>query len=142
MTIENSHEIADAVEERCFPLGEILTVTTEKLVARNGMSGVCKILNFVTGDDVYTHQIPRAMRTCKPHLLTQFPQFTQVEVPHFEGDGESRKGAVSGWLTEQEAEFGTTLSVRPIPAGAYEHVDPVEELQEMVGDRSVIAVVR
>lgn len=63
--------------------GEILTVATHRMFSRSGMSGVYKILNFLTGAGVYSHQIPRATRTCMPHLLAQL---ARVDVPHFQGD--------------------------------------------------------
>ena len=37
------------------------------------MDGSYEILNFLTGDSLYTHQLPRAVRQCEPWLRAQFP---------------------------------------------------------------------
>ena len=45
---------------REFPLGVVLSITTGKLLCPIG--DVYDILNFLTGDNLFTHQLPRAMR--------------------------------------------------------------------------------
>ena len=48
------------------------------------MDGIYDILNFLTGDNLYTHQLPRAMRECEPWLRAQlapklFPGHYQMD---------------------------------------------------------------
>ena len=62
-----------------FHIGDVLSITTGKMVSPTGMDGIYKILNFMTGEDLYTHQLPRAMRVCAPHLLQQHPQLAEVQ---------------------------------------------------------------
>ena len=63
-----------------FHLGDVLSTTTERLVSPRHISGVYDILNFMTGDDLFTHQLPRASEECKPYLLEQFPQLDTPEM--------------------------------------------------------------
>lgn len=45
---------------KTFHLGDILTITTGRLVSPRHMEGVYDILNWMTGEDLLvTHQIPR-----------------------------------------------------------------------------------
>ena len=50
---------------KTFDLGTVLTVTTGRLLTDIG--NLYEILNFMTGDDLMTHQLPRATEACKNH---------------------------------------------------------------------------
>jgi len=63
---------------REFHLGDILTITTRKLVSPRGMEGVYGILNYMTNDNLFTHQLQRATKECAPFLLEQFPFLKEV----------------------------------------------------------------
>jgi hypothetical protein len=58
---------------RSFHISDVLSVTTERLVSSRHMDGVYELLNFLTGDDVLTHDVPGAMKECEPCLRSQFP---------------------------------------------------------------------
>jgi hypothetical protein len=122
-------------DTKLFPLADILTVTTGRLLSRRHMDGLYDLLGFMTGDSLYTHQLPRAADACGPELLAQHPQLTgvapaeDIDVPE-----------VMAWLANAEHEYGEQLPVSPLPAGAWERRDPVEELSDMVGPERVIVV--
>jgi hypothetical protein len=85
-----------------FALGDVLSITTDCLVSRDHIGGVYRILNYMTGDNLFTHQLPRAAEECKPALLAQHPRLAEVETPEDFGGAEG----VYAWLAEQEARFG------------------------------------
>jgi hypothetical protein len=124
-----------AIEPRDFPLGDILSITTERLVSRRHMRGVHKLLDFLTGDVLFTRQLPRAARECQPLLAAQFPELAAIEVPDF-----PTPDSVLPWLAEQEARFGAILKVAPLPAGVHRVIDPIAEAIEMKGAENVIVV--
>jgi len=49
-----------------FHLGDILSITTGKLVSLQNIDGVFEILNFMTGDGLHMHQLSRVADECKP----------------------------------------------------------------------------
>lgn len=119
-----------------FSLGDVLTVATGRLLTRKGVSGMYEILNFMTGDDLYTHQIPRALEECGPHMRRQHPQIASIEVPEaLEGQEE-----VWSWLDSQEAVHGDIFCVTPIPTEDHAHIDPLSELAQMAGDKPIVVV--
>ncbi len=63
-----------------FHLGDVLSVAIDRLVSLRHMDGVYDILNFMTGDDLLIHELPRASDECKPYLLKQFPQLKAEEL--------------------------------------------------------------
>ncbi len=64
--------------EKSFHLGDILSITTGRLVSLRHIDGVYDILNFMTGDNLFTHQLPRASRECAPELKKQFPALAEI----------------------------------------------------------------
>lgn len=123
-------------ETREFDLGDILSITTDRLVSPRHMEGVYDILNYMTGDNLFTHQLPRASRECQGPLLEQLPQLVNVDVPEeFEG-----KQHVEDWLFATKLIFGESLTVSPLATGRHEFRDPIMDADQMMGNRPVIVV--
>lgn len=120
-----------------FHIGDILSITTGKMVSPSGMQGIYNILNYLTGEDLYTHQLPRAMRVCAPHLLEQHPQLTEVQTT----DSEISESDFKLWLYEQMMMYGRMLPVEPLPKNVYQPMNPVEEAIWVRGSAEGIYVV-
>jgi hypothetical protein len=117
---------------REFDLADILSITTGRLLSRRHIDGVYDILNHLTGDNLMTHQLPRAAETCRPALLAQHPQLDGVQPPEDMAVPELWK-----WLAGAETAYGARLPVTPI--ADWEHRNPIEELAQMIGpDRVVV----
>lgn len=125
-----------------FHLGDVLTITTGRLVSLRHMEAVYDVLNWMTGDNLMTHQLPRAMDECQPHLLAQHPDLAGIEVPDF-GDGprEQLEIAIADWLAEQVARFGEYREVAALADGDHTVIDPLEELAMNYPNIPVIGVV-
>src|SRR5947209_5294054 len=120
---------------KTFELATVLTVTTGRLLT--DMGKLYDILNFMTGDDLMTHQLPRASNVCAPELLRQFPKLTSVEVPeHF--DATDLKKSVDDWLAKLKPTYGNEFTVQPVDD--WEHKNPLTELAEMAPDKPIIVV--
>ncbi|SMF86693.1 hypothetical protein [Streptomyces sp. Amel2xC10] len=122
-------------ETRLYSLSDILTMTTGRLLSSRHMEGVYDIANFMTGDSLFTHQLPRAGDACGPALLAQHPQLQGVTPP----DGIDEPALVE-WLAAAEHEHGEQLPVAPLQPGEWEHRDPIAELVDMAGPDKAIAV--
>lgn len=61
-------------EKKDFHVSDVISVTTGWLVSYQGVSGVYEILNFLTDDNLSTHQLPRAMDEVDPVLRRRFPE--------------------------------------------------------------------
>jgi len=115
------------VTSRAFHIGDILSVTTGHLVSPRLVYGVYDILNYMTGQSLYTHQLGRAMEVCRPALLAQHPQLAHVDAAGVNRDN------WRPWRVEQEKRFGQYMPVEPLAQGAYEAKDPYLEAIEMSG---------
>ena len=119
---------------REFHIGDILSVTHERLVSPRHIEGVYDILNFMTGDSLFTHQLPRAGRECAPFLFEQHPALKDVDATGIDGSNWSE------WLDSQIAIFGETLPVQPLPDHAHEFIDPVSELAGKVHPSKIVVI--
>jgi len=99
------------------------------------MDGIYDILNYMTDDDLFTHQLPRAKEECTPHILAQYPQLEDVDTSMVNGENWEK------WLNEQVKKFGEKLPLKPLISGFHKEKDPVEEAEEMMkGKGKVITV--
>ena len=117
-----------------FHIGDILSITTGKLVSPEGVGGIYKILNYLTGDNLYTHQLPRAADECRPWLKAQFPQLNDVDASDVNPDNHKR------WIEEQVEKYGEYLEVKPLPALIHDIIDPLDELKRMVPEDKIVVV--
>ena len=140
------------MQTKQFHLGDVLSIATNRLVSPRHIDGVYDILNFMTGDNLFTHQLPRASDECKPYLVEQFPHLATAEMDSVIaelGDAlKSKNGkaqvekVVADWLAKQVAKYGEMFAVKPIPTDAHEVKNPIAEAAEMMGGPEKVIVVR
>lgn len=126
-------------ETREFHLGDILTITTGRLVSPRHIEGVYDILNFMTGDSLFTHQLPRGVDECQGPLLQQHPDLAAIVPP--EDFGPDPETGVAAWLAEQVAIYGETREVAPLAADEHTYIDPFTEMRKMAPHAEIIGVV-
>lgn len=89
-------------------ISDVLTVTTGILVSTRHMEGVYDTLDYLTGSQLFTHQLPKAAEIAKPYLFEQHPLLKEVSSEHVNKDNWKQ------WLDEQIAKFGEYLEVKTI----------------------------
>lgn len=126
------------MSESDLPLGDVLSVTHDRLVSRDHIGGVYRVCDFMTGVANFTHQLPRVSEQVAPAILAQHPWLSTITVPDWDMDGLSKdeaKAVVYGWLDGVEAEHGAT--VRLMPLTDYDAPDAIEEACDIVGAENV-----
>ena len=116
-----------------FTTGETISAGTGKLCCP--MEGVYRILNFLTGDNLYTHQLPRAFHACEAWVQQQHPWLSQLD---------TTACTPTTWrqfLADAEERFGKEHELQPLSAGQYESTDPVLEALEMFPAKDVTVVI-
>lgn len=136
------------METKRFSIGAVLTITTEKFLCEVGE--LYGILNWMTSDELFTHQLPRASRECKPFLLDWFPDLayfgSDEALKRLDGmlsgmtNDELKKhgkGVIEDWIKSTNAvpEF---YDVRKIPSSSHPVKHPLSELAEMVDPKKII----
>jgi hypothetical protein len=121
-------------ERRAFHIGDVLSAYSGFLVSNRHMAGVYETLNFLTGDNLYTHALPRAMEECHGWLERLHPQLKEIDCSGLNPE------TLPAWLAGIVAKYGETLELQPLPPEGHEFRHPVEELESMVGKDRVIKV--
>jgi hypothetical protein len=134
---------------REFDLSDILSVTTGRLVSSRHIAGVYDILNFLTGANLLTHQLPRACRLCAPAILQQHPALadsalqtaTETYCDSLAGlSDEEAQLRIAAFVAAQQALYGVTLPLTALETEA-DFTDPVQDLREMIGPEKPILVI-
>jgi len=111
--------------ERMFPLPVVLTLTTGRFLCAT-LGELFEALEYLTGDSLMTHQLPRGIKVCGPYALAAHPKLRGAEP----APGASI-GAVAHFLCQAEREHGRELPLSPLPEGAWTTMDPLTELADM-----------
>ena len=66
-------------ETKTFHVKAVLSVVTGILLC--DIEEVYKIMSWMTGQNLMTHQLPRAFEPCKEFLVSRFPNLKDIHVP-------------------------------------------------------------
>lgn len=121
----------------------VLSVVTGRNMEDRGIGGVYEVLNWMTGESLFTHQLLRVGREAVPVLLAALPQlqaaldeceslFTNPEV-----DREAFEGYRKLWVEK----LGETLPVPKMNHTQHERIDALSELAEKVHPDRIIPIV-
>jgi hypothetical protein len=117
---------------KTFPLASVLSVTTGVLLCDIGK--LYEILNFMTGDNLFTHQLPRARNECAPYLCEEFPALATIDTSQVTEDN------WKAWLSQQIEQHGEYMEVVPLPEHRHEFIDPISELAETVHPSKICVI--
>lgn len=110
--------------EKNFDLGTILTVTTGRLFVE--IEKVYDILNYLSNDNIYAHQIPRVRKVAQSYILERYPQL----------EGVGKAVVVNNWedvmvfLDSQKAILGDSFALSPMPREICEHINPIQKVKK------------
>ena len=123
-----------------FHLGDVLSIITGRIVSPRHIDGVSDILNFMTGENLFTYQIPKAVDKCRFYLIKQFPQLNTTKMDFAVAELDQmlktvsedenlakKKLIIAGWLAEQDAKYGEMFTVKSIPGAIPAAKDLVAE---------------
>lgn len=119
-----------------FPTADVLSTITGVLVSAGGIGGVYEVLNWMTWESVYTHQIPRISREAQSAMLAFRPE---LSVACEEAEQVNRDNWRQ-WLETWEARYGTAIAVVKMGADDHESIDPISELAEHVHPDKIIVI--
>lgn len=120
---------ADNDGSRLFHIGDILSVTTGRMLSPRGMEGYYDLLDFVTNDHALTTQLPRFAEECKPEIERQLGEI----IKPFQNVPTNLKGRLKlyRWLNGVVEELGGTafLRLEKMQENIHAIFDPMDELE-------------
>jgi len=131
--------------KKSFPIAKILNFADGRLLT--SIDDVYEFANFITDDNLFTHQLPRAMRAIEPALKKQLPFLAS---PEFAKDQEmltrsldgapNAKAVIDDWLKDMAGSYGAEHEVAPL--SEWMQQDPISELIQMLESSEGIVVVK
>lgn len=122
------------METQEFPTHDVLGTITGVLIGDIG--GIYQVLNWMTGESVFTHQLPRISREATPVLVAAHPLLQQAVDEAKQVTPENWKQ----WRQTWEDRYGPTIAVPKFSADTHERIDPISELAEKVHPDKIIAI--
>ena len=131
-----------------FPTLAVLSVTSGRLLTQpkdasegNGIDQIYEVLEWMSDDLPFTHQLWRFIEECKPWIYQWHPEIIEADkwienklIEKCEAED------VKACQTAMLAKFGETITLQKIPQGYHEIKDPIDELFE-VGEKNGIKIV-
>lgn len=117
---------------KAFPTAWVLSTVTGRLLC--DISGVYDVCNWMTGESVFTHQIPRVCREARSVMIARQPDL----------DDAVRESELvtqdnwQDWLATWIQRYGETIDVPKMTADQHERIDPLSELAEKVHPSKII----
>jgi thiamine pyrophosphate-dependent acetolactate synthase large subunit-like protein len=109
-----------------FATCDVLSTITGRLIGN--MGGIYEVLNYMTGESVFTHQLPRIGREATPVVVAAHPQLQQAIDEAEQVNQENWQQ----WRQTWEDRYGMTISVPQFTEATHERIDPISELAEHV----------
>jgi len=136
---------------RLFHISVVLSLTTHRALCEP--EETYKLLDFLTGDEIYSTQLPRVWREVDPWLAAQFPQLmgnSPAMARHIASLVTSIGGKtlsfsdpiITEWVASVCAAMGLPemIPVYEMPDDMHLHIDNIEETKAMVGDNNVTVI--
>jgi hypothetical protein len=122
------------MKTKAFPTADVLSTVTGRLLADIG--GIYEVCNWMTGESVYTHQLPRICREARPVIVAAYPEMAAAVTESEEVTPENFRDWLATWL----GRYGATIEVPKFTADEHEAIDPMSELAEKVSPDRIIVV--
>lgn len=120
------------METKEFKTRDVMSTITGRLMGDIG--GVYEVLNWMTGESVYTHQLSRISMEAVPVILAAHPH---LEPAIGEAENVNRENFAE-WRDRWEERYGVTIAVPKFTIDTHERIDPLSELAEKVHPSRII----
>ena len=121
-------------ETKLFPTADVMSSITGRLMAEIG--GVYLVLNWMTGESVFTHQLPRIGREAAPVILAMHPQLAEAVAEAEQVTPENYREWLATWLDR----YGPEIAVPKFATAEHERIDPLSELAEKVHPDQIVII--
>lgn len=117
-----------------FPTPDVLSTITGRLIGK--IDGVYQVLSWMTGESVFTHQIPRIGREAVPVILAAHAGLQSAIDEAEQVNPQNWQKWRDTWVDR----YGPTIAVPKFTATTHERIDPLSEAAEHFRPDEMIVV--
>lgn len=111
------------METKKFPVQDVLSVAKGKMLSTS-LSGIQDICGYMLGTEIYTSQIPAALRICMPEILRQYPYFSEI-------DFNAQVQDFDNWISEMQQTFGAEIPIMPSTPNEHSISNPIQAFRDI-----------
>ncbi|MEO9231534.1 MAG: hypothetical protein ABI216_21650 [Devosia sp.] len=100
------------------------------------IGGVHQVLNWMTGEPVFTHQLPRICREAVPVMLARMPELQSAIDEAEQVTGEN----YLEWLERWTKRYGLVIAIPKMNHTEHERIDPMSEAAQHFAPDNIIVV--
>lgn len=119
-------------ESQGFPTLDVVSSITGRLCC--DMDGIYKVLGFLLGDELMTHQLPAASRAAEAGALKQHPWLAELGAENVNRD------TVHAWAANILDKYGSTVTLTPLTDADWKTGNALADLVDIAGDKPIIVV--
>jgi hypothetical protein len=123
----------DPHRTREFSTLAVASATTGRMLVHD-FGLIPKVLNYVLGEELMSHQLPAASQAAEPHLLAQHPWLADLDPPQ-------DLDALRQWCDALIAEHGESLAIRPASDPAWLQGHALADLIDIAAGKPIVGVV-
>lgn len=124
------------METKAFPTADVLSAVTGIVLTERCLDPVYEVLGWMTGEKLFTHQLPRVGREAKPVVAKLHPALKQAYEEAEQVNGDNWRQWVDTWIDR----YGPMMTVPKMTAADHERIDPRSELAERVHPDNIIQI--
>lgn len=117
-----------------FSADAVLTVVTGIRLAEIGSIG--DVLKWMSGESVFTHQIPRVGEEASSALIAMYPDLAEAKAEAEQVTPDNWRE----WLAKWTERYGATIAVPQMTIAEHERIDPLSELAEKMHPDRIITI--
>jgi hypothetical protein len=117
-----------------FATRDVLSTITGRLMGDIGR--VYEVLNWMTGESVFTHQIPRISREATPVVVATHPSLQQA----IDEAEQVTQENYAKWRQTWEDRYGPTIAIPKFSADTHESIDALSELADKVHPDKIVHI--
>lgn len=117
-----------------FPTSDVLGTITGRLLGE--IDGIYRVSEFMCGEPVWTHQLPRVGLEIRPVVLRQHPELEPVIAEAEAVTPENWQEMLTGWIER----FGPEITLSPMDENDHQRIDPLSEAAEMIHPDRIVVV--
>lgn len=121
-------------ETKQFPTEDVLSTITGRLIGK--IEGVYQVLNWMTGESVFTHQLPRISREATPVVVAMYPHLQAAIDEAEQVNPDNWEAFRNLWLDR----YGPVIAVPQFTTDTHERIDPMSEAAEHFRPDQIIVV--
>lgn len=121
---------------KAFPTADALSAITGVIVSEKKIGAVYEVLNWMSGESLFTHQLPRVCGEAQAAAIKLQPALEAACKEAEQVTTENWREWAATWVDR----YGETITLPKMGADDHERIDPISEIAEKIPPERIMVV--